>query len=88
MRKRIKNKWEENRHLLGCPHCGAGADVVTVGLCWDFDNNCWQCIICGYRAYEQIQYQRNPDIIVAERLWDEVLEALDKEENDHMAPAL
>ena len=85
MRRATNDKWKENGHALACPHCRAGEDGVTVGLYWDFDAHCWRCFTCGYRGYEQVLRQRNKAEIVAERIWDEILDALDKEENSPTA---
>lgn len=75
----------ENDHALACPHCGAGGDEKTVGLYWDSSGRCWRCIACGYRGYEHTIRPRTKAEIVAERLWDETLDALD-EENERAAP--
>jgi len=85
MKRTTNYSWKENGRRPGCPHCGAGADAVTVGLYWNFEDHCWQCIICGYRGYERVQHRRSPAVIIAERLWDEVLDTLDQED-DQMAP--
>ena len=58
---------------------------MTVGLYWEFDEHCWQCIICGYQGYEQVSRSRNKVEIVAARIWDEILDSLDKEENRQTA---
>ena len=79
MRRATNNGWKENGHALACPHCHAGADGATVGLYWDFDDYCWQCIICGYREYERIAHRRSKAENAAERIWDECFDALDKE---------
>ncbi len=81
MRRRTNDKWIENGDPSPCPHCGAGADGVTVGLYWDLDDHCWRCIICGYRGYEPILRQKSKAEIVKERIWDEILDTLDKEKN-------
>lgn len=69
----------ENNRALACPHCGTGGDEKTVGLYWDSDERCWRCVICGYRGYEHAIKPRAKAEIVAERLWDEILDALDEE---------
>ena len=80
MRKRKHNNWKENGHAPACPHCGAGADGVTLGLFWYFDEHCWRCIMCGYRGYKHPRPKTRAEI-VAERIWDQVLEALERERN-------
>jgi rubredoxin len=81
MRKRKNDKWKENGHALTCPHCGAGAGGATLGLFWDFDERCWRCIMCGYRQYKVSDRPQTKSEIVAERVWDEILDALEREEN-------
>lgn len=81
MRRRTNDIWKENGHALACPHCGAGEDGVTLGLYWDYDERCWRCIICGYRGYEPVLRPKSKAEIVAERVWDEILDALDNEKN-------
>jgi hypothetical protein len=83
MKRTTNAGWTENRHALACPHCRAGADGMTVGLYWDFDDGCWQCIICGYREYERLPHGVRPN--AAERIWDDCFDALDKEENGQTA---
>ena len=85
MRRPTNDKWKENGYVLACPHCRTGADGVTVGLFWDFDDHCWLCIICSYREYEKILRQRIEAERVAERIWDDFLEDLDKEKNSQTA---
>src|SRR5437016_1111255 len=77
MRRTTNDKWKENGHVLACPHCRAGADGVTLGLYWGFDDHCWQCIICGYREYEQTSRQMSEAERVANRIWDECFDASD-----------
>jgi len=79
------NQWTECGHLKACPHCGIGEDGVTLGPYWDFNEECWRCIICGYRAYEEALCYKSKAEIMADKLWDEVLDALDKEENSQTA---
>jgi rubredoxin len=79
MRKNYK--WKGNGHSLTCPHCGAGADGITLGLFWDLHDRCWRCIICGYRQYKNAERPKTRNEIVAERIWDQILDALDKEDN-------
>jgi rubredoxin len=80
MRNRKNDKWKENGHALICPHCGVGADGVTLGLFWDLHDRCWRCIICGYRQYRDAERPRTQAEIVAERIWDAVIEELEKEQ--------
>jgi len=84
MRKRERVNGKGNGQAPACPHCGAGKDGVTLGLFWDFDEHCWRCIMCGYRGYERVLRVKSKAEIVAERIWDEVLEALDREERDQI----
>jgi rubredoxin len=81
MRKRKRDNGKCNGQALTCPHCGAGADGVTLGLHWDFDEHCWRCIMCGYRGYEHVLRPRSKAEVVAERIWDEILDELDKADN-------
>lgn len=82
MSKKNNYNTKENGHALACPHCGAGTDRVTVGLSWDFNDHCWRCVICGYRGYEHSIKPRGKAEIVAESIWDQVLDALDKENSE------
>lgn len=82
MSKKNNCNTKENSHAIACPHCGAGTDRVTVGLSWDFNDDCWRCVICGYRGYERMIRPRTKAEVVAERLWDEILDAVDDEENE------
>ena len=79
MRRTAILKGKEKRHALACPHCRAGMDEMTVGLFWDFQDHCWQCVICGYRVYEQVLRLRSAAEMVAERVWDEICDELDDE---------
>jgi len=85
MKEAKRNNGREERAPNECPHCGAGADGVTVGLFWDFGDHCWRCVTCGFRVYEHAARPRTQAEIVAEKLWDEVLYALDSEDGE---PAL
>lgn len=67
-----------------CPHCGTGADGVTLGLVWDYYEHCWRCVICGYRGYEHLLRPKTKAEVVAERIWDEILDGLDEEENQSL----
>jgi rubredoxin len=80
MRKRKSDNGKRNRQALVCPHCGAGADGVTLGLFWDLHDHCWRCIMCGYREYKHTERPRTKAEIVAERIWDEILDTLEREE--------
>jgi hypothetical protein len=75
------DEWQYNNDPSPCPHCGAGADIMTVGLYWDFDEDCWHCIICSCRVYEQLATEAE---INAERIWDIVCDDLDNEESSQM----
>lgn len=81
--KRNTENGKETDHALTCPHCGAGEDEKTVGLFWDSDERCWRCVICGYREYEHALRQQTQAEIVAESLWDRLLDALDEEKGEH-----
>ncbi len=81
MRKRKSHNWKGNGHALACPHCGAGANGMTLGLFWDYYDQCWRCIMCGYREYKHTKRPRTKAEIVAERIWDEVLDAMAEGEN-------
>ena len=83
MKKRKNFKSKENGRASTCPHCGAGADGITLGLYWDFDEHCWRCVICGYRGYEDVLRPKSKAEIAAERVWDDVLNFPEKEENYH-----
>jgi hypothetical protein len=85
MRRTISDKRKKNGHALACPHCRAGVDGVTAGLYWGFQDHCWQCIICGYRAYEQVLRLRNEAEIAAEKIWDEIFDDLDDEKSGQTA---
>jgi hypothetical protein len=78
MNKKNGNRGENN-HTPACLHCGAGGDEKTVGLYWDTDEHCWRCVICGYRGYEHTIRPRTKAEIIAERLWDEIVDTLDEE---------
>jgi rubredoxin len=80
MRKRKNDKWKENGHALTCPHCAAGGDGITLGLFWDCYDQCWRCLMCGYRKYKHPERPKTKAEIVAERIWDQVLDALDQED--------
>lgn len=82
--KRKTENGKESDHALTCPHCSAGEGEKTVGPYWDSDERCWRCVICGYRGYEHAIKSRTKAEIVAERLWDEMLDALD-EKNERAA---
>jgi hypothetical protein len=82
MRKRKREKGNGNGRVPACPHCGAGADGATIGIYWSYDERCWRCIICGYRGYENVLRPKRRADIVAERIWDEILDALDQEERN------
>ena len=85
MSRTTNDRWKENGHALACPHCRAGLDGVTVGLYWDFYDHCWQCIICGYRAYEQVLRLRSEVQIVAESVWDEIFDEMNDEKTSQTA---
>jgi hypothetical protein len=78
MSKRKNYGKRENAHPLTCPHCGAGADGTTLCLCWEACENCWRCVICGYRKYE-IRTETAAEI-AADRMWDEVLGEIERME--------
>jgi len=78
------DKWQDNGDPSACPHCGAGADRITVGLYWDFDERCWHCIICGCRAYEQALCLMSEAEIEAERVWDRICDELDDVKDNRM----
>ena len=82
MRNAVTPIWSENRQALPCPHCGSGADESTVGLYWSNQEHCWQCVICGYRKFKQRPEPKGKAEIAAERMWEEILNALDEEENN------
>ena len=82
MRKRNNGNGIEKGYSLACPHCHAGADGVTLGLYWAFNEHCWRCVICGYREFERARRPSTRTEIIAEKLWDEVLVALEKEERE------
>jgi len=85
MKTTRNDEWEETKHALGCPHCGAGVDGATVGLYWDFDDRCWQRIMCGCRVYEQVLRLRSEAEIAAERVWDEIFDDLNDEKSGYTA---
>lgn len=82
MKEAKRNNGREERAPNECPHCGAGADGVTVGLFWDFGDHCWRCVTCGFRVYGHALQPRTQAEIVAERIWDDLLDALDREESN------
>ncbi len=82
-KRKIENG-KENGHAPVCPHCGAGRNEKSVGLYWESDDRCWRCVVCGYRGYEHAIKPRTKAEIVAESLWDQVLDALDKEKSEQI----
>lgn len=84
--KRKNENGKETDHALTCPHCGTGGDEKTVGLYWETDERCWRCVICGFREYEHTIGPQKKAEIVAESIWDQVLDALDKENSGQLAP--
>lgn len=79
MSKKNNCNTKENNHALACPHCGAGADRSTVGLFWDSNEDCFRCVICGYRGHEQKLQPKTQALIASENIWDQLMEAIDKE---------
>lgn len=77
--KRKTENGKESGHPLTCPHCGTGENEKTVGLYWESDERCWRCVTCGYRRYEHTIRPRTKAEIVAESIWDQVMEALDRD---------
>ena len=63
---------------LPCPHCRAGADGKDLGLFWDFYEDAWRCIFCGYRSFEQIK--QTSTRVLEDIIWDNVLATIEEEE--------
>ncbi len=77
-KKNGNGKGKGQANPLACPHCGAGEAENTVGLFWDFNEHCWHCVICGHRVYEQTLQPKSQIGVVAEAIWDEVLDGIDE----------
>lgn len=89
--KRNGRSTRKNAKPHVCPHCGAGADGNTVGLGWDYVDQYWHCVICGYRSFERVAKPKTRAEVVAERTWDEVLDGMEREDNEqavHLTEAL
>ena len=59
----------ERMTAFACPHCGAGHDERTVGLVWDPREQCWRCLICGFREYEQAASPPLVDVLLPLSTW-------------------
>ena len=72
MNKTTSHKPKENGHALACPHCRAG-------MYWEFQDQCWLCILCGHRENEHLLRLKSMAEMVAVRVWEEIFDDLDEE---------